>query len=163
LQGWDWVQSTPDRNTGLWDVATVEVSGDVVIVNPFVRTMNVTVSDNPTAVVKAAASLLNRGAVAVSGRLTFGIEGQPAIDVPVSIPAGGSVDVELGPLALSDIQLWWPHTHGTPAMHTASFVFVHPAYFTLFGHFEPLFYRKRDHLGTLAELSGRLICNWQWG
>ena len=26
-------------------------------------------------------------------------------------------------MTLSDIELWWPHTHGTPAMHTASFTF----------------------------------------
>jgi hypothetical protein len=26
-------------------------------------------------------------------------------------------------VTLSDIELWWPHTHGTPAMHTASFTF----------------------------------------
>lgn len=124
----DWIQSTPDRNTGLWDIATTEVTGNVVIINPFVRTHNITVGASPTAIVSAKASVLNRGTAEVSGRLRFGIEGQPSITVAVKIPAGESVDdVELGPLALRNIELWWPHTHGVPALHTASFTFEQQA------------------------------------
>jgi hypothetical protein len=90
------------RNTGLWDVATTEVTGDVVIVNPFVRTVNV--SNNlprgtgdetvaSAAVVTAAVTLRNRQSSAVSGRLTFGIEGQASsVSVAVTVPAGGSLD-----------------------------------------------------------------------
>ena len=36
--GWDWLQPVRDRNTGIWDKVTIEVTGDVDIRNAFART-----------------------------------------------------------------------------------------------------------------------------
>ena len=41
---WDWVQATPDRNTGLWDSVSLETTSDVVITDPIVQTLSVALS-----------------------------------------------------------------------------------------------------------------------
>jgi hypothetical protein len=40
--GWDWIQGTPDRNTGLWDKVWVESTGPLTVRDPFLRTLSVT-------------------------------------------------------------------------------------------------------------------------
>ena len=127
-QGWDWIQSTPDRNTGLWDVVTTEVTmSDILIRDPLVRTLNVTTKNSVSggATVSATAVLFNRHiSRAAVGTLTFTIHNHMTKSQPVSIPAGGSLEVSLEPLVLQNVTLWWPHTHGQPALHEASFTFA---------------------------------------
>ena len=36
--GWDWIQPVRDRNTGIWDEVTIEVTGGIDIRNGFART-----------------------------------------------------------------------------------------------------------------------------
>ena len=36
--GWDWIQPVRDRNTGIWDKVSIEVTGDVDVRNAFART-----------------------------------------------------------------------------------------------------------------------------
>ena len=36
--GWDWIQATPDRNTGPWDAVVAEATGTVVLEHPVVTT-----------------------------------------------------------------------------------------------------------------------------
>jgi hypothetical protein len=62
-QGWDWIQPTPDRNTGLWDRVTLEAApSDVTIVDPWVRTL-ATDAAARTASVNATATLATGGGV----------------------------------------------------------------------------------------------------
>ena len=126
-QGWDWIQSTPDRNTGLWDVVTTEATkSHILIRDPLVRTLNITTENSVSgsATVKATAIIFNLGSTPVVGTLTFTINGHSIRSQPVSIPSTGrSVEVSLEPLVLRNIKLWWPHTHGQPALYDASFTF----------------------------------------
>eukprot|EP01041_Mallomonas_annulata_P008142 gene8142-16733_t len=39
--GWDWIQPTPDRNTGIWDDIYLLHTEDVHIYDAYVRTMNI--------------------------------------------------------------------------------------------------------------------------
>jgi beta-galactosidase/beta-glucuronidase len=36
--GWDWVCSVADRNTGIWDQVSIEITGPVDVQNPYVKT-----------------------------------------------------------------------------------------------------------------------------
>jgi mannosylglycoprotein endo-beta-mannosidase len=95
---WDWVQATPDRNTGLWDAVTLETTFDVVITDPIVRTVSVSTlskggvldgdgygngavssssssSSSSSAVIVPAAMLTNRGPSATTGTLRFDLNG----------------------------------------------------------------------------------------
>ena len=66
--GWDWIQSTPDRNTGLWDIVTLKlVDGPLKLHDPTVRIKNITTAlDQPPTVAAAASSRLSAASSSTS-------------------------------------------------------------------------------------------------
>ena len=134
--GWDWIQGTPDRVTGLYDSASiVRTAGPVYVSSGKVDTVELTGegSGGPggsrSATLRPEATVQNLGEAEVTFLLTFELS---------SLRRGGSVllppsqrEVTLAPREtktvtfddslLEEVDLWWPHTLGTPNLYDAKF------------------------------------------
>ena len=133
--GWDWVSGSPDRNCGLFDELTLEVGlpavellDAVAVVSQLSlpRSGGWASAADLTLTVRVAAAALGVASVAGTLSLTSDSLGAGVLVSAhfASVPPGGAQDLTLPPLALSNATLWWPHTAGTPVLHTATLTFV---------------------------------------
>jgi hypothetical protein len=118
-EGWDWIPSIRDRNTGIWQdvtltaTGTVEV-GDLQVVTTLPR------PDRSEADVEIEAPLTNTSNASVEGDLTASFD-----DVKVTKHvrlAPGETVVRLKPeeftqLKVQHPRLWWPNGYGDPTLH----------------------------------------------
>ena len=119
--GWDWMPYVPGRLNGIVGHVSLDVTGDVVLEDPWVR------NDLPElsrAEITLATGLKNTSAdtrrVTLEGTITPG-------DVKVTqsyiLPAGAETTVTLDPahfpqLVIENPQLWWPAGYGEPNLYT---------------------------------------------
>jgi len=134
--GWDWIQATPDRNTGLWDKVSLKVlSGSLHMHDPTVRIRNIDVLKRNAelyfsvaidsrdmerdlcaqvaleyAPEKAGASLADDAMQFIKHSLQIHVWRDTA-NVSVNFPMKN----------ISNVQLWYPHTHGKPSLYRATF------------------------------------------
>jgi hypothetical protein len=127
VAGWDWIQPIRDRNTGIWDKVTIECTGPVRIQNPHIVTevpgirWPDVVRQEP-AFLHLSAELVNPGPVAVSGRLSYELEGEK-VALPVTVAAGATIEVKLPDHVLAHPRLWWPNGYGKAEMYHMEIVF----------------------------------------
>lgn len=124
-EGWDWIPSLRDRDTGIWQdvllsaAGTVEV-GDLNVVTTLPK------ADNSEADVEIEAPLMNTSTAPVEGDLTAGFD-DVKVTRHVKVAPGETV-VRLEPEEVAELRvrhprLWWPNGYGDPALHhlTVSF------------------------------------------
>ncbi|MCU6453691.1 glycoside hydrolase family 2 [Sphingomonas sp. A2-49] len=119
-EGWDWIPSIRDRNTGLWQgvrlIATDAVDlGDTHVVTSLPR------ADNSIANVEITTPVTNRSAQAVTATVRAAFD-DVAVERQVRLAPGASADVVMSPadfpaLAVRNPKLWWPNGYGDPALH----------------------------------------------
>eukprot|EP00980_Cylindrotheca_fusiformis_P019309 scaffold6632_cov102-Cylindrotheca_fusiformis.AAC.4 len=144
--GWDWIQATPDRNTGLWDKVFLKYTGSLHLHDPTVRIRNLDI-ENQSADLFFSVSIDSRQEVEnngliqgnssccawvsleydvyapkekrASGKLT---STSAASFLKVAIPNGASnILAEFPAETITNANLWYPHTHGQPALYQAKF------------------------------------------
>lgn len=136
--GWDWVQSTPDRNVGIYDRVDIEwIDGDVKLHDLYVRTVNITTDDyageidetlplGDDVIVSAwldlSLTLTNhqQSDNLINGQFQYWITESTSSS---NILAGGTIDnisiqqsvtdYQLGQVQLPNAKLWWPYSHST--------------------------------------------------
>jgi len=113
--GWDWVCSVADRNTGIWDQVSVEITGSVDIQNPYVKT-RVPGKRNPgnnqePAFIAVSAELVNATNTNQDGTLIAEIDDKQW-KVPVKINAGETLIVDFPEIKIENPKLWWPNGMG---------------------------------------------------
>jgi mannosylglycoprotein endo-beta-mannosidase len=134
--GWDWIQATPDRNTGLWDKVSLKLSGPLQLRDPTVRIRNIDI-DNCSADLYFSVSIDSRDDITSTQDDCALVSLQYHSDVmetnqgdPISvtrflqvpIPSGArNVSADFPVETLTNAKLWYPHTHGLPALYQASF------------------------------------------
>lgn len=119
-EGWDWIPSIRDRNTGIWQDVTLTASGAVEIGDLNVVT-TLPRPDRSEADVEIDVPLTNESKEPVEGELTATFD-----DVKVSKRVRlepGENDVRLEPaefpqLKVQHPRLWWPNGYGDPTLHT---------------------------------------------
>ena len=118
--GWDWICPVRDRNTGIWDQVSVEITGAVDLRNPFIETrvpgIRFPGGKQDPAFVRTSAELKNVSGQTVNGILKIEIEG-----------ISKSVNITLNPfeekvVAFSEIKivnplLWWPNGIGSQSLY----------------------------------------------
>lgn len=129
--GWDWIQATPDRNTGIWDRVELLTTGPVRLVDPFVRTQ-FTSSGRYAAMagfvdradMSLSASVDVIAAAPATGVAEFRLLDADGADVvlhkvPFSVEQGHSI-VQMPPRIIHNAFLWWPHAFGQPYLYSLS-------------------------------------------
>jgi hypothetical protein len=118
--GWDWICPIRDRNTGIWDQVSIEITGPVDVRDPFIKTR---VPEKRTpggkqepAYLSISADLVNAANENQEGVL-FAKIGDKQWKIPVSIKEGETKKVEFPEIKFENPKLWWPNGMGTPDLY----------------------------------------------
>ncbi len=127
VAGWDWIQPVRDRNTGIWDNATIEKTNTIRLNNPYVITIvpgkRFPSQPQDPAIIRASAEIENPTDNAVRGSLQYVIEGE-VINKDVILQPGSSTKIELPEYGLKNPKLWWPNGYGEQSLYTLKFQFI---------------------------------------
>ena len=120
-EGWDWIPTIRDRNTGLWQGVELLAGGPVTVADPQVITELPDLPDLGRARLTIRAEVRNRSAQRQAVLLEGTIAGA-SFALPLDLTPGEertiSVDADRFPaLELQDPSLWWPNGHGEPVLH----------------------------------------------
>jgi hypothetical protein len=124
--GWDWIQPVRDRNTGIWDAVTIEVTGDIDIRNSFARTRvpgeRLPGELQDPAFVTFTTELVNPTDRLVEGEVAVAYMG--ATDrKKMKIEPHSSVTYTFSEKKQTDPRVWWPNGMGQPSLYPAVITF----------------------------------------
>ena len=119
-EGWDWIPTIRDRNTGLWQGVALHAAGDVGIGDPHVVTA-LPRPDNSVAEIEITVPVANRSNRAITTSVHAAFD-DVSVDKAVNLAPGQTADVTLRPaefpqLAVRNPRLWWPNGYGAPTLH----------------------------------------------
>jgi len=124
-EGWDWIPTIRDRNTGIWQDVTLTVV-DAVTVGDLNVITTLPKPDNSEADVEIEVPLTNASSATVSGNVIASFDGVK-VSKHVDVKPGDTVvrlePAEFAQLRVPHPRLWWPNGYGDPALHhlTVSF------------------------------------------
>ena len=126
------VSFVPDRNAGVWKPVYLRVTGSVSVNHPLVNS-ELSLAES-TARLTVFANLRNLSTQAVSGVLkaTITRPGKPTLhfeQTVTNLSAGEEHEVRFAPEAFPELvvtnpDLWWPYTMGTPALYDLQLEFA---------------------------------------
>lgn len=124
--GWDWIQPVRDRNTGIWDVVSIEVTGDIDIRNGFARTRvpgaRLPGELQDPAFVTFSAELVNPTDRIIEGEIAVAYMGATE-KKKLKIPPVSTVTFTFQEQKQTDPRIWWPNGMGQPALYPAVITF----------------------------------------
>ncbi len=113
--GWDWICPIRDRNTGIWDQVSLEITGPVDIRNPFVKPRvpgkRLPGEKQKSAFINISAELVNASEEIQKGTLVASI-GDETWELPATVEANSQKLVEFPEIEIKDPKLWWPNGMG---------------------------------------------------
>lgn len=125
--GWDWIQPTRDRNTGIWDKVIIEKTRSINLKNPHVVTLvpgkRVPNAKQQPATIKVSVEVENPTAKAVAGILQYQIAGK-TVSKTVSIAANKTAEITFVDLAMENPKLWWPSGYGKQDLYRVNIKFL---------------------------------------
>jgi PAS domain-containing protein len=113
-EGWDWIPTIRDRNTGLWQGVELLARGDVELGDAQVVT-TLPKADNSVADVELDIPITNHGSQAVTATVNAAFDDQ-ALSVPVTL-APGETQTLTRHVTVAHPRLWWPNGYGEAALH----------------------------------------------
>lgn len=127
VAGWDWIQPTRDRNTGIWDKVYIEKTGAVNVKNPHIITLvpGIRKPSGPQqpAMIRMTAELENATDKPVAGVLQYMLEGQK-ISKAVTVAPNSTAIITLPDATLKKPRLWWPAGYGKQDLYTTELQFL---------------------------------------
>ncbi|WP_443945361.1 glycoside hydrolase family 2 protein [Pedobacter sp. AW1-32] len=125
--GWDWIQPTRDRNTGIWDKVTIEKTKSIDLKNPHVVTLvpgkRFVEGKQQAATIKVSVEVQNPTSKAVSGILQYQIAGK-TVQKSVSVSPNFNGEIQLANLSLENPKLWWPNGYGAQDLYDMQIKFI---------------------------------------
>ena len=125
--GWDWICPVRDRNTGIWDQVTIEITGSVNVKNPFIETrvpgIRVPGEKQQPAYVKPSAELKNTSPDIIKGTLKVNFEGIEK-SVNVTLDPFEEKVIILPEIRVNDPRLWWPNGMGDHPLYQMKMEFL---------------------------------------
>jgi len=118
-EGWDWIPTVRDRNTGLWQGIDLTATGDVQIGDAQVIT-HLPKPDNTVADITIEVPLTNVSDHAITTALDASFD-DVRVSKSVTLSPGETL-VRLTPadfpqLSVHNPKLWWPNNYGAPNLH----------------------------------------------
>ena len=120
-EGWDWIPTIRDRETGLWQSVQLVATGQAQIGDPQVVT-TLPKADNSVADVEITVPVTNISDQPISATVRAAFD-DVSVTRTVTVPARSTTSVRFAPatdaaLAVQHPRLWWPNGYGDPALHT---------------------------------------------
>lgn len=122
--GWDWMPYVPGLNTGITDNVYLNITGDVILIDPWMRTK--LKDKNQTAELELNTELENSSSnkqiVKVLGRIT---PGDIIFQDEIVIGANEKKTITFNSInnpsfRISNPELWWPNGYGKPTLYTCN-------------------------------------------
>jgi hypothetical protein len=124
--GWDWICPIRDRNTGIWDQVSIEITGSVDVKNPFVETrvpgIRIPGEKQQPAYVKTSTELKNVLPEKIQGLLKIEFEGYKET-LNVSLDPFEDKVVALPEIKVDNPRLWWPNGMGDHLLYNMKIEF----------------------------------------
>lgn len=124
-QGWDWIPTVRDRETGIWQDVMLDATGAVRLGDPHVQTV-LPKPDNSVADLTLAVPVINQSAqpmvVTVEASLAQGNLEQTVQVAPHSTRMVQFAPDRFHQLRVAHPQLWWPNGYGKPTLHRLQFI-----------------------------------------
>lgn len=119
-EGWDWIPTIRDRNTGLWQGVTLTATGAVDLGDAHVVTA-LPKSDNSVADVEITAPVANHADHSVTATIRAAFD-DVVVEKHVTLAPGQSAAVVMRPAEFQQLsvhrpRLWWPNGYGEQALH----------------------------------------------
>lgn len=119
-EGWDWIPSVRDRNTGLWQGVTLTATGAATLGDAQVVT-TLPRPDNSVAEVEITTPVTNASDRPVTATVRAAFD-DVAVERQVTLAPHATQDVVMRPadfpaLRVRNPRLWWPNGYGDPALH----------------------------------------------
>ena len=119
-EGWDWIPSIRDRNTGLWQGVDLIATGPAALGDAQVVT-TLPNADNSVANVEITVPVRNLTDQPTTAIVTARFD-DVTVSKSVSLAPHASAVVTMAPaefpvLAVRNPKLWWPNGYGAPALH----------------------------------------------
>ena len=118
--GWDWVCSVADRNTGIWDQVSIEITGPVDVQNPYVKTRvpgkRTPGNNQKPAFINISAELVNATKENQSGVFIVNL-GDIQTKISVTLKAGETLTVKSPEIKIENPKLWWPNGMGAQDLY----------------------------------------------
>jgi mannosylglycoprotein endo-beta-mannosidase len=125
--GWDWICPIRDRNTGIWDQVSIEITGSVDIRNPYIVTrvpgIRIPGKKQEPAFVKPSVELKNVSSQIVKGILKIEFEGYKS-ELKVSLNPLEEKVFLFSEIKVDDPLLWWSNGMGDQPLYHAKFDFI---------------------------------------
>jgi len=125
--GWDWICPIRDRNTGIWDQVSLEITGPVDIRNPYVITrvpgVRVPGDKQSPAFVKTSAELFNTSSQTINGTVILEFEGYKS-SLKVVIEPFAQKEISFPEIKVNDPRLWWPNGMGDQPLYNMKMEFI---------------------------------------
>lgn len=118
-EGWDWIPSVRDRNTGLWQDVVLTASGDARLGDAQVVT-TLPKADNSQADIEITAPVENLAAQPAQAMVTAAFDGVRVSKTVTLAPGANTVRLspaEFPQLSVAKPRLWWPNGYGEQALH----------------------------------------------
>ncbi|WP_199902587.1 LamG-like jellyroll fold domain-containing protein [Azospirillum sp. B4] len=119
-EGWDWIPSVRDRNTGLWQDVTLTATGPVRIGDSQVVT-KLPLPDTSKADITITVPVENLTGQPVQAEIRAAFDDVTVAKTVTLAPGAGSVTLtpaEFPQLTVKNPKLWWPNGLGEPALYT---------------------------------------------
>ncbi len=121
--GWDWMPYVPGRLAGITGSVYLQITGSVVIEDPWVRSKLPTMDEASVEVsTRLRNALATPKVVEVEGKI---MPGNITFKKSVTVPANAVGEVkfsekEYQQLLIKNPQLWWPNGYGEPSMYSCN-------------------------------------------
>ncbi len=127
VAGWDWIQPIRDRNTGIWDIVTIEKNLLVNLKNPHVITKvpgkRFPGKNQEAAIITSSVEVENPTDEIIEGIIECTIDDKLA-DVNVTLQPHTTTKIELPDLLVENPKLWWPNGYGEQNLYDFNLKFI---------------------------------------
>ncbi len=113
--GWDWICSVPDRNTGIWDQVSLEITSGIDLKNPYIECrvpgVRIPGEKQDPAYILTKTELKNCTEKPVKGIATSEVDGH-TVSLELVIQPGEEKTITFQEIEIKNPRLWWPNGTG---------------------------------------------------